>query len=130
MYSGRLIKVKIGTATIGNIISKTVTHAREAVDVTTDDQNGWRRVLPEPGARSLDIAFEGVASDVDLTVWIDIYKANVNVTTMTLEYGDGTVASAAEGFFLSSFEVTGAQDGHVAMKGTLLSSGLVTFTEV
>lgn len=43
--------------------TKTLTIGGEAIDITQDCDNGFRKMLQSPGTRSLDIAIEGILED-------------------------------------------------------------------
>lgn len=126
-YNGRDVVVKIGGTPVAVVREKTLTHAKEAVDVTADEDNGWRRLLPIAGARSIDVSVSGVCEDANITqlqnLWVNDAFADV-----TLEYPDGSTAEAEDGFFLNGFEISGSQDGEAAFSATLQSSGEVTIT--
>lgn len=128
-YSGRSMFVKRGGVVIAAVQSKTAAHAREPVDVTTDDADGWRKLLPEPGARNMNISVEGVATSDNFSWMRTAWLGNVH-SDITLEYPDGEEASAADGFALASLEFSGEQDGHVAFTAEFQSSGEVTLTTV
>jgi predicted secreted protein len=126
-YNGRDFKVLLDDEIIAGIGSKTFTHAREAVDVTTDDSNGWRVLLPNPGVRSVDASIEGVATTENYQLILAEWAGVVN-SAITLQNGDGSTMEAEYGFFLGSIEFSGEKDGHIAFSATLQSSGEVTIT--
>lgn len=131
MYNGRALLVQLddtGTpTTIAAIQSKTLTHNRAPVDVTTDDDDGWRRLLPDPASRSIDASIEGVVTDVNFENIISEWEGNV-FSDITIQYPNGDTATAEDGFFLGNVEISGEQDGHVAFTAELQSSGPVTRT--
>ena len=126
-FNGRSFKVKLDGVVIAAVQSKTATHAREGIDVTTDDSNGWRTLLPDPGVRSMDVSVEGVATDENYQIIQDEWAGIVN-SSITIEYGDGSTATAEHGFFLGSVDFKGSNDGHIGFTAALQSSGEVTIT--
>lgn len=126
-YGGRDVVVRLAGVPIAVVREKTLTHAKEGVDVTADEDDGWRRLLPISGSRSVDAAVNGVVADENITqlqnLWVNDAFADV-----TIEYPDGSIAEAEDGFFLNGFEVSGSQDGEAAFSATLQSSGPVTIT--
>lgn len=126
-YNGRVFTIKLDDVKIAAVQSKTATHAREAVDVTNDDSNGWRVLLPNPGVRSMDVSIEGVATEDNYQVILDEWAGIVN-SAITIEHADGSTATAQHGFFLGNVEISGTNDGHVAFTASLQSSGVVTIT--
>lgn len=126
-YNGRVFKIKLNGALIAAVQSKTVTHAREAVDTTNDDSDGWRVLLPNPGVRSVDVSVEGVATEDNYQIILDEWAGTAN-STVTIEHADGSTATAEYGFFLGNVELSGSNDAHVAFTASLQSSGEVTIT--
>ena len=126
-YNGRDVVVKIAGTPIAVVREKTITHNKEAVDVTADEDDGWRRLLPIAGSRSIDVSVSGVCEDANITQLQNLWVGNA-FAAVTLEYPDGSTASAADGFFLNGFEHSGSQDGEAAFSATLQSSGEVTIT--
>lgn len=126
-YNGRLFTISLDSTVIAAVQSKTVTHAREAVDVTNDDSDGWRTLLPDPGVRSMDVSVEGVATEDNYQLILDEWAGVVN-SAITITHADGSTATASRGFFLGNIEFSGESDGHVAFTASLQSSGVVTIT--
>ena len=124
-YNGRDFKVELDGTLIAAIQTKSTTMNREAVDVTTDDSDGWRTLLPEPGVRSVDQSIEGVVTSANVSVITDEWEGNV-LSDITIVGPDGREMTAADGFFLGNVEMSGEQDGHVAFTAELQSSGEVT----
>jgi predicted secreted protein len=58
-----LLQILVGTeyTTIAALISKSLTLNKEPVDITSDDDAGWRTLLEDiDGTKSVDIACEGI----------------------------------------------------------------------
>jgi predicted secreted protein len=127
-YNGRALKIRKDGVVIAAVRTKTITHGREPVDVTSDDSNSNRTLLPVPGMRQLDVSIEGV-STVDnyqdfLTNWNgDLFQ------DVTIEHPDGSIEEAEHGFFLGNLEQTGEYNGHVAFTAQLMSSGAMTVNQ-
>lgn len=126
-YNGRAMTVDLDSTKIAAIQSSTTTHNRTAVDVTTGDSDSWRRLLPNPATRSIDEAIDGVVTENNLSVLRDVWAGNL-LSNITINYPDGSTASAEDGFFLGNLDFTGAHDGAVTFTATLQSSGAVTVT--
>lgn len=126
-YGGREIVIKIDGVAVAVVTEKTLTHNKEAVAVTADEDDGWRRLLPIAGSRSIDAAVSGVCSDVNIPQLQNLWENSV-FADVTLEYPDGSTAEAEDGFYLNGFEISGSQDGEAAFSATLQSSGPVTIT--
>lgn len=126
-YNGRDFTVNLNATKIAALQSKTFTFAREAVDTTNDDSNGYRILLPNPGVRSIDSSVEGVATEDNLELILEEWAGVLN-SSITLVAPNGQTISAEYGFFLGNFEVTGEHDGHVAFTASLQSSGEITIS--
>jgi len=126
-YGGRDVVIKIGGVPVAVVRESTLTHNKEAVDVTANEDNGWRRLLPIAGSRSIDVSVSGVCDDANIpqlqNLWINDAFAEV-----TLDYPDGSTAEAEDGFYLNGFEHSGSQDDAATFSATLQSSGEVTIT--
>jgi len=95
------------------------------VDVTTDDDSGWRTLLADPGLRSIEVTVGGISSDQVLIA--DIMAANVAAKTLHIEFPI-TTGNLAGTFLVSSFEQSGEHDGAVEFSATFMSTGAVTYT--
>lgn len=126
-YNGRDFEILLSGDVIAAIQAKTSTYSREAVDVTNDDSDGWRTVLPEHGVKGAAVSVEGVATDDNYDIMMDEWLGITN-SLITIRNSDGSTAEAEYGFFLASLEVSGGHDGHVAFTATYESSGQVTIT--
>lgn len=126
-YNGRAFKIKKGAAVIAAVVTKSTSLAREAIDVTNDDSDGWRKLLPTPGNRAIDVSIEGVATVDNYKSIIQDWEGNA-LLSITIEHPNGSTQSATDGFFLSSLEFSGEQNGHVTFSAQLQSSGVVTST--
>lgn len=121
-YNGRDFVIKRNGTKIAAVTTKSSTRNREAVDVTTDDDDGNRRLLPKPGSKSLDVSIEGVVTSNNWTVLRSMAEDDV-LEDVTLLNPDGSEETAEDGFFLSSLERSGEHDGRVSFTAELQSSG-------
>lgn len=62
-YLGRKVNLTWGGSAVLGIREKGVTINGEPIDVTSDDDNGWRKLLTEAGEHSVDISISGVTKD-------------------------------------------------------------------
>jgi TP901-1 family phage major tail protein len=130
-YSGRGLYVSLAlagaSARVGGVTSKTITFGAEPIDVTSDDDSGWRTMLSEAGTQSIETEIEGVAEGDDLDDFSQkMLSSNVQAAgTITFPNGatlDGT-------FNLTNYEVTGEVDGAVEFSCSIASSGEPTYTD-
>lgn len=126
-YNGRDFEIHLAGTKIAAVTTKSATRGREAVNVTTDDDDGNRRLLPKPGSRTLDVSVEGVVTSNN---WSDLRGlADSDVfADITLVNPDGSEEDAEDGFFLSNLEWQGEQDGRVGFTMEVQSSGPITIT--
>lgn len=113
---------------VAGMRAKTVTINNESIDITSDDDSGWRTLLDtDPALRSIDMSVEGVTKDDDL-----ISLAAAGGSGLVSEYdltfaGLGTFTGD---FYFGSLELTGNYNEAVTFSSTIQSTGVVTWTPV
>lgn len=127
-FNGRDFTFDWDSSTLVGVRTRGVTMSNEMVDVTTDDDAGWRTLLATPGVKSVEVTISGISSDEVLIAEF----FNASTTGETLQ-GDLPSSLANPGNFsgtyhLSSFEINGEHDGAVEFSATFMSSGAVTYT--
>lgn len=127
-YNGRDFEIHLEQEKIAAVTTKTATRGREAVDVTTDDDDGNRRLLPKPASRSLDVTVEGVVTSNNWSTIRGLADSD-EFAPIKIVNPDGTEEEAEDGFFLSSLEWEGEQDGNVAFTVEVQSSGPISITD-
>ncbi len=113
---------------IAALRTKTMTMANEPVDVTSDDDAGFRKLLADPGNKTLDISVEGVAKDVaSFSALLTLATSGTDIldSFSLLFPGIGTIAGE---FVVSSFEVGAPYNEAATFSCTLQSAGAYTFT--
>jgi TP901-1 family phage major tail protein len=123
--NGRALTIDWDGTTLVGVRTKGYTITNDHVDVTTDDDDGWRTLLADPGLRSVEVTAGGISSDQVLIA--EMTKANIagELLSIGLPTTTGTLAGT---FVVSSFEQTGEHDGAVEFSATFMSSGVVTYT--
>ena len=122
---GRLLLIKKGGTAIASIRTKTVSINNEPVDITTDDDDGFRRLLDIVGQQSIDLSIEGLSTDTVFRAFI-LTPGTILLTDITIEYpGGGTIDGD---FALTTFEEAGTYNDAITFSGTLQSSGVYTYT--
>jgi len=114
------------------ITSKGVSIAKEAIDITSDEDNGYRTLLDDVGSKTLDISFSGVTKDTTIRALINTDGSQL-YTDITVEFppvGAQTTGDTISGsFFLNSVSETGGDsNGTISFDGALQSSGEWTYT--
>lgn len=123
--SGRKMLVKKADTTLMGVRTKTVTINGEPVDVTTDDDAGYRKLLSEAGQKSLDLSIEGIVKDDTLREAI-VTGIDLMLEDIEVEYADG--GTIAGDFFFTSLEQTGTYNESVTFTAEMQSSGEWTYT--
>jgi predicted secreted protein len=122
-FIGRRVVFTWGGVEIEGVREKSAACNGEAIDVSSDDSDGWRELLSEAGENAVDISLSGVTKDKTLkTDWF----AGNRTKTVELTYPDGGVLSGT--FFLVSYTDTGPYKDATTFEATLQSSGPVTYT--
>lgn len=128
-HISRDLTIDWDSVTLANVRSKSFTKNAEPVDVTTDDDNGWRTLLSQPGVRSIEVTVGGIAADE--AVLADIMAASDldQALQVDLPSSLATPGNLSGTFFVSSFEMNGSSpEGAVEFSATFMSSGAVTYT--
>jgi len=127
-FNGRQLVIDWSATTLVGVRSRTISTTNDYVDVTTDDDTGWRTLLADPGMRSVEVTVSGITSDEVLLA--AIYAADVEKTALevTLPTSLATAGSLQADFLISSFEQSGEHDGAYEFSATFMSTGEVTYT--
>jgi len=123
--SGRDLIIKRDGTTIASVTSKNFSINNEPIDITTDDDAGFRTLLDESGVRTIDASVEGVY--VDDTLLSEAAGASPTlITADTIELPSGATITGS--FRLNSIDITGEVAGRCEFSATLQSSGAWVFT--
>lgn len=125
-HNGRELVIDWDDVTIVGVRTKTYSVTNDYVDVTTDDDEGWRTLLTDPGLRSVEVTVGGITSDQVLLAAIS--AANIASETIDVNLPTATGASLAGSFLISSYEGTGEHDGAYEFSATFMSTGVITYT--
>jgi len=117
---------------LAGINAKSIAVAKEPIDITTDEDNGYRLLLDKAGTKTLDISFSGVTKDQLLRELI-MTEQSMLLTDITVEYppigAQSTGDSISGDFYFNGLsEDGGGSDGAITFSGTLQSSGEWTYT--
>ena len=131
-FNGRALTIDWDSTTLVGVRTRGFTVNNEHVDVTTDDDDGWRKLLATPGLRSVEVTVGGITSDEVLVA--AIMAASITGETLDINLPTGTAAgittpgTLSGTFQCSSYEQTGEHDGAVEFSATFMSDGAVTYT--
>ena len=69
---GRAFTIKKNSVIIAGLQAKSAAINNNPVDVTTDDELGFRTLMADPGVKSIDISFDGVTKDATVSFLIQL----------------------------------------------------------
>lgn len=125
--TGRELVIKKGSAIIAAIRNKTISWNGEPIDVTTDDDAGFRTLLDAQGQENIDISGDGITdADVLKDIALDPTASKL-LTDITIAWVDSTAIIAGD-FKLISYEETGPYQDSRTFTFSMQSSGLWTYT--
>ncbi len=127
-FNGRDLTIDWNSTTLVGVRTRGVTNSNEMVDVTNDDDSGWRTLLATPGVKSVEVTVGGISSDEVLLA--EFYNASTTGETLKVDLPSSLTnpGNISGTFHLASFEITGEHDGAVEFSSTFNSSGAVTYT--
>jgi len=131
---GRDLTIGIGTdgseVTIAGVRTKSFTVNNEPIDVTNDDDDGWRDLLAEAGQTGIDLSVEGVVeSDALRDLIADPSSIGTYVLVTFPVITEGNTAGTLEGdAVIASYQETGEYNGAVTFTLELQSRGAWTYT--
>lgn len=110
-----------GGTPVTGMRTKTITINNEPIDITSDDDDGWRTFLgDDPALRSIDIAVEGVTKDAQL-IELAATGGSGLISGYALEFtGLGTFTGD---FYIGSLELGAPYNEAVTFSCTIQSSG-------
>ena len=115
---------------IAALRTKTMTLGNEVIDVTSDDDLGFRALLQDPGTKTLDMTFEGVTKDVaSLNSLITLSMSGTDVLD-TFSILFPTIGTMAGPFVITSFEIGAPYNEGSTFTCSIQSAGTFTWTPV
>lgn len=123
--AGRKLRIKKGSTAIAGARTDNLTINNEPIDITDKAASGWRTMLADVGARSVDADVEGVLLDSTL-IAVATGTASSLLAAYTIEI-DG-IGSFTGNFYLNSLAISGEQADTVTFTANIQSSGTITFT--
>jgi TP901-1 family phage major tail protein len=123
--SGRDLIIKRNGTKIASVTTKNFSVNNEPIDITTDDDSGFRTLLDVSGVRTIDASVEGVY--IDDTLLSEAAGASPTLITAD-EIVLPSAATITGNFRLNNIDITGEVAGRVEFSATLQSSGAWVFT--
>ena len=119
--SGRKVTISIDAAPRATARTKSLTISNEAVDVTSDGDDGIQRFLNEMGQKAVEVSVEGMFDSADDTL-PDLALGNDLIVPLELDYGSYTISGD---FFMSSYSEGQTYNDAVTFSASFASSGAV-----
>jgi len=127
---GRDFVLKVGTAAAGTVLAAMRTTSfsinGEMVDITTKDDNGWRKLLDGAGVSSMQIQASGILSGAASHFTLMQAVGSRTIATYSVVFDGGDTIEGS--FQPTSFEASGEHNGVQTYTLTLESSGQPTFS--
>lgn len=121
---GRLMTIARGGGVIAGVRTKSFSIANEPIDITTDDDSGYRTLLEESAQRQIDASVEGLTKDDDLVAAALSGTVLIDDCTITLPSG----ATITGDFRLNSVEIGAEYNNAITFTAELHSSGEWEYT--
>jgi predicted secreted protein len=125
-HNARDLSFTLDAAAIVGVKSRGYNITHDMIDVTTDDDVGWRTLLDTPGLRSVEITLGIIGSTNTLLTALFALAAGEIVTTLPSSLA--VPGNITGDFLLASVEYTGDSDGVLEVSATFMSSGAVVYT--
>lgn len=120
---GRKIALTWGGAAVQGVRQKNISVAGAPIDVSADEDDGWRTLLEEAGQNEVGVSLSGVTkSRALMSDWFN----GTRTKTLVLTYPDGATLSGT--FFLANYKDNGPYQDAVTFDADLVSTGPITFS--
>lgn len=121
---GRDMVLRLNGVAVAGIRTKSFVINGEPIDITSDDDLGWRKLLDAPGEIQVNISFAGVTKS-DALLQIALNKID-RINPFQIVRPDGGVLSGD--FFLSNYQESAEYQGASMIEGELQSSGEISYS--
>ncbi|RMD52397.1 hypothetical protein D6827_00085 [Candidatus Parcubacteria bacterium] len=127
-FNGRQLTIDWKATTLVGVRTRGITMNNQLVDVTSDDSNGWRQLLANPGVKSISVQVTFVYDDETLIAEFFNAAATGETLQVNLPSSLTTPGNFSGTFILESVEQNGEHDGELIATATFQSTGAVTYT--
>lgn len=119
---GSSLKLMLGNSVFfSGVTSKKIKYNGDGIDITSDDDNGFRALLSASGTKSIDVSIEGIAKSSAIRGLIMNDTRLVSGVYILLATGERIEAD----FFISGYSEDYISDDVVKCSFDLMSTGLV-----
>lgn len=116
----RKMRVRYGGVIMAGVQNKSFSTGNEAIDVTSDDDVGFRAILKDPAVKSLSINVDGVTKSKEFRARA-IAGEDLIFDDIQLEFEDGSYIAGS--FYFGNYEESGPQADALKFSATLESVG-------
>jgi predicted secreted protein len=116
---GSAVVISVGGDAVATARTKSLTINNSVIDITSDGDDGIRRILADPGQKDVDLSVEGLYID---TSFLDVALNGNLLVDVELGYKTHTISGD---FFISTYSESMTYNDAVTFSATLLSSGAV-----
>lgn len=129
--NGTLISITVGGTEISLQTEASVSLSAEMVDITTKEDQGWKKQLPRMRSGSLSFSvLHDEAEDYNMQEMWTAYTSNTAVSAIKFTTGTtGDYEFSASGWF-TSLEMSSGVEDNVTVSGTIEFDGAVTYTVI
>lgn len=120
---GRNIALLMAGQVVAGVMTKGISIANEAVDVSDDDSSGERELMAQAGSRTVDVSLSGVTKNLELMRSVLVNESKIY--TLLFTYTDGSTL-ALDGF-MATYNATGEKDGAETFDASFQNSGTPVF---
>ena len=121
---GRNMLLRLNGVNVAGLMAKSIAIANEPIDITSDDDAGWRKLLDAVGSKQITISGNGVAKD-DGMLQIAMKTEDI-VNPFDVVFPDGSTLGGD--FALTSLTRSGEHNGAVLFEFELQSTGAQTYS--
>jgi len=128
---GRSVAVYYGDSPgtlIAGVRTKGITINGAPIDITSDDDAGYRKLLDEPGQLDVAISVSGILTNQQLAN--DALSTTDRVKGLEFRWVGTTQNGFVRGdFFMESFAITGEYNGAATFEASFLSTGTISYQQ-
>jgi TP901-1 family phage major tail protein len=127
---GRAVQVFRNSVLVAGARTKSLTINGSPIDVTTDDDDGVRKLLDQPGQIDVEITVAGVLVSDALRAEALSSSDRTQTTDFVIQGWAGSPdhTKLSGSFFLSSYKESGEYQGSATFEATFVSAGAVTLS--
>lgn len=123
---GRVMTIKKNSTVVAGLMTKSLSYAGEPIDITSDDDLGFRTLATFPGTESLDLSGEGVTKNTTLRALCLNAGGTLQASDWSFEFANGDTITG--NFNITAYEESGAHNDAEKFTISLQSSGSWTYT--